>query len=117
MSHASARDVASKRARWAARRIAKVALLAAILFGLDHGIAWLAVQTNAAGALLSPGGGVPLAAFVVALSFAMTRLALVLTVGLGAALTGSEVVRSVWNAVALRLSSRTPERPVLVGRE
>jgi hypothetical protein len=91
---------ASTRARRSGCRIALVALLAAILFGLDHALAPFAVETNAAGALLSPGGGVPLEAFAVAMGFALTRLTLVLTVGVGAALAASETVGAAWDAVA-----------------
>lgn len=97
-----------RRVAW---RLVLVATLAATLFGLDHALAWVAVESNAAGALLSPGGGVPLEAFAVALAFATTRLALVLTVGVGAALAASETVRAVWDAIARRRAPRRALAP------
>ena len=67
-----------------------------VLFGLDRLFATIAIETNAAGALLSPGGAVSLEAFVVAAAFALTRLAFALVFCLTAATLASNVVGWAW---------------------
>lgn len=74
------------------KRLAAVA----ILFGLDRGFATIAVEINAAGALLSPGGAVSLEAFAVALAFLFTRLAFAVVFCVTAATAASEMVRWAW---------------------
>jgi hypothetical protein len=68
------------------------ALLAMIFFALDALFVRLAVEVNAAGALLSPGGAVSLEALVVASLFALTRLAFVTTLALTAGLLAAALV-------------------------
>jgi hypothetical protein len=82
------------------RLLVRLAACAA-LFGLDRGLAFVAVETNAAGALLSPAGA-SLEAFAVAAAFFGTRLTLSLAVCVTAALAASDVVRWAWGAAAAR---------------
>ena len=59
-------------------------LLIGILFAFDRLFARLCVEVDAAGALLSPGGPVPLAALGAAALFLLTRLSfIVLTAATG----------------------------------
>jgi hypothetical protein len=83
------------------RRLLVRALACALLFGLDAALARLAVATNAAGALLSPGGASP-GALMVAAAFFANRLTLSLAVCVGAALAASDLVRWGWPRGARR---------------
>lgn len=66
------------------RRAAWLAPIAcAALFGLDRALAHVAVEMNAAGALLSPGGA-ELEALAVGLGFLLVRLTFVASVGVTA---------------------------------
>jgi len=68
------------------------ALACAALFAADQALAALCVESNAAGALLSPGGGVDLDAFALAFAFIGARLLLALAVCASLAWTAAEVV-------------------------
>lgn len=68
----------------------------AMLLGLDRAFASLAVETNAAGALLSPGGAVRLEAFAVAAAFLLTRLTFALSFCAFAAVLAGSAVRWAW---------------------
>ena len=59
----------------------------------DRFFAWLALETNAAGALLSPGGAVDGSAFFVAFGFLGCRLLFVLVFCGAVAWTASDAVR------------------------
>ncbi len=63
------------------------------LLALDRLLATLAIETNAAGALLSPGGGVALEAFAIALAFLGVRLAFVVVFCGAVAWTTADAVR------------------------
>jgi len=68
------------------------ALLCAALFATDQALAALCVESNAAGALLSPGGGVDLEAFALAFAFIGARLLLAIAVCGSLAWTAADVV-------------------------
>ncbi len=57
-----------------------------VLFGIDRALASIAIEINAAGALLSPSGAASLEAFGVALAFLLTRLSLAFVFCLTAAM-------------------------------
>ena len=64
----------------------------------DRLFAELAVATNAAGALLSPSGAVPLTSFAIALGFLGCRLGFVLALAGTVAWTTADAVRSMLSA-------------------
>ncbi|MCA9605239.1 MAG: hypothetical protein KC619_06580 [Myxococcales bacterium] len=64
-----------------------------VLLAGDRLFALLAIETNAAGALLSPGGGVSIGAFAIALGFLACRLGFVLVFCAAVAWTAAEAVR------------------------
>ena len=72
----------------------------ALLFGLDSALASVAVEMNAAGALLSPGGAVRFEAFAVAAAFLLTRLGFASVFCVGAAVLAWSAVRWAWPARA-----------------
>jgi len=74
------------------KRAAWRALACAALFGGDQALAALCVESNVAGALLSPGGGVDLEAFALAFAFVGVRLALALAFCAALAWTAAETV-------------------------
>jgi len=80
------------------RLLARVAVCVALL-GLDRALAWLAVETSAAAALLSPAGA-SLEAFAVAAAFFATRLTLSVAVCVTAALSVRDLVRRALRAGA-----------------
>lgn len=69
----------------------------ALLAG-DRLFALLAIETNAAGALLSPGGGVSVGAFAIALGFLGCRLLFVLVFCAAVAWTAADAVRHALNS-------------------
>jgi hypothetical protein len=81
------------------RHLALRALGCALVFGLDRALAWLAVEGDAAGALLSPGGAVPLTAFAIAGAFFAIRLTLSIAVCVTVALAASQLVGWIWDSL------------------
>ncbi len=77
----------------------------AVLFGVDHVLAGWAVELNAAGALLSPGGAVDLVSLFVAAMFLLNRL--VLSFGF-CALVAFSLSATVGAIFRFRASKRTP---------
>ena len=76
-------------------RLVLVACACGLTYLLDDALAQVAVERNAAGALLSPAGA-SVDALLVALAFFLARLGFVLSVTLGAAwLTGHAVGRVI----------------------
>lgn len=68
------------------------AVACAALFCGDQALAALCVESNAAGALLSPGGGVDLDAFALAFAFVGVRLLLAVAVCASVAWTAADAV-------------------------
>lgn len=58
------------------RRFPWIVAACALLFAFDRLLAWGAVESNAAAAILSPGGAVPLGSLGIALSFLFVRVLL-----------------------------------------
>lgn len=80
--------------------------LCVLLYFADQVFASLAVETHAAGTLLSPSGAVPLQALVVAGLFLGCRLLLALVFCGAAAFTASDLVRVLFRGRAGALAKR-----------
>ena len=78
------------------RALARLGALV-VLFGLDRGLATLAVERNAAGALLAPRG-VELEALAIAGAFLLVRLTFAVLLCAGAARLAAAAVRRLWPA-------------------
>lgn len=95
-------------------RLGGAALVGAalLLYGADRLLAHVAVEMNAAGALLSPGGA-SLDAFAVAALFLLARFGWSLLVCVGFALTARALVKRVAPAAVLttRMRSARGSRP------
>jgi hypothetical protein len=80
-------------------RLALIGLASVVvLFGLDRALASIAVETHAAGVLLSPGGVESLSALVVALAFLLTRVTFAVMFCATAMRFAWEAVRWAWPA-------------------
>ena len=66
-----------------------------ILLALDALFARLCVELDAAGALLSPGGAVPVEAFAAAAAFLLVRVALVAALAATAGLLAADLVGAI----------------------
>ncbi|MFK7988110.1 MAG: hypothetical protein AB8I08_18970 [Sandaracinaceae bacterium] len=86
--------------RW--RRHAARFGLFALLVLFDTLLGQHAVQVNAAGALLSPGGAMPADALLTALGFLTARAGWIVFLTMGAALLAGDAARRVMRSEALR---------------